>query len=378
MAPTAPTIVYSSAPASSVDVSKLSQSRFLLPDRKLPFRDAIGRVNINLVRASLATARESQPEEVCTKLRAWHRHCVRAVEARPDEEKLSLDNLFGDVHTDDEDSSEAICVPPATVKVKRRGMLPNTPESDGSDDDDEITADRAHLIRCQEQRRAGRKRKRTTPDTPKSARKPAAAAAAGEVDESGSHASSEREEEGVYEVEAILEEDAKGGRGFLIRWLGYAPKHDSWEPEHHLNAELVAAFRRERAHATSHTGDDYMAGRRRMLWCASCTKHMPSDSFSANMRRVAPAQRSCLNHHYKTHPATLLTAHVTPDRRRAQRHGYAAVTPGSPRPPPPPPHKDRSLSSRPPSRDVPAIARALASRHASLATSPVARLFPDA
>ena len=48
---------------------------------------------------------------------------------------------------------------------------------------------------------------------------------------------------------------------------------------------LVAEFRKERGLARRHTGDDYMLGRTKMLWCATCATHLASDGFSAQQRR---------------------------------------------------------------------------------------------
>lgn len=51
-----------------------------------------------------------------------------------------------------------------------------------------------------------------------------------------------------YEVEKILpHRDIRKGtrtvREFLIKWLGYGPEHNSWEPERNLNCdELVATY----------------------------------------------------------------------------------------------------------------------------------------
>jgi len=119
----------------------------------------------------------------------------------------------------------------------------------------------------------------------------------------------------VYEVDAILDEDDDGGRGLLIRWAGYGPEHDSWEPECHVAPQLVSEFREGRRLARSHQGADYKQGSRKLLWCARCRAHQPSDSFSANMRRAEPLRRQCLIHHYGAWGGASTR---TPDRKRAR------------------------------------------------------------
>jgi hypothetical protein len=101
----------------------------------------------------------------------------------------------------------------------------------------------------------------------------------------------------VYEVEKILKEDLATGR-FLIRWEGYGADADTWEPEENVAPQLVTAFREKRRLEGSHAGEDFMLDRSKLLWCATCAEHRPSDCFSANQRRMCPAGRSCLNHHY--------------------------------------------------------------------------------
>ena len=60
------------------------------------------------------------------------------------------------------------------------------------------------------------------------------------------NAAAESDEE-VYDVEKVLEKRAVGG-GFeyRIRWLGYGPAHDTWEPLSNLqnSKSLVVAFER--------------------------------------------------------------------------------------------------------------------------------------
>ena len=59
-------------------------------------------------------------------------------------------------------------------------------------------------------------------------------------------------EDDVYTVERIL--DHKGGK-FLVRWAGFGPSHDSWEPSANiLDHELIAEYRRERTAARQASG----------------------------------------------------------------------------------------------------------------------------
>ena len=99
----------------------------------------------------------------------------------------------------------------------------------------------------------------------------------------------------VYEVQEVLDEDAAAGK-FLIRWAGYGPEDDTWEPEGNVSVDLVAAFRRARDLAARHVGDDYRDGGGRRLWCARCKKHQPGDNFSAQQARAPAATRACLVH----------------------------------------------------------------------------------
>ena len=44
----------------------------------------------------------------------------------------------------------------------------------------------------------------------------------------------------MYEVESVLDVKLdKGTYYFLIKWKGYGAKWNSWEPEHHLEPELL-------------------------------------------------------------------------------------------------------------------------------------------
>lgn len=49
----------------------------------------------------------------------------------------------------------------------------------------------------------------------------------------------------MFKVEKILEVHTKkdGSHEFLIRWKGFKPSEDTWEPEAHLNChELIEKF----------------------------------------------------------------------------------------------------------------------------------------
>ncbi|CAI7872685.1 unnamed protein product [Closterium sp. NIES-54] len=54
-------------------------------------------------------------------------------------------------------------------------------------------------------------------------------------------------EELYYEVERVLlhrdrQRGRKTVRGFLIKWKGYGPEHNSWEPEEHLTDTAVQSY----------------------------------------------------------------------------------------------------------------------------------------
>ena len=55
---------------------------------------------------------------------------------------------------------------------------------------------------------------------------------------------------GVYEPEAIVDERQRGRhREFRLRWKGYDPQSDTWEPESHLlvgAAQLLHVWKQQR------------------------------------------------------------------------------------------------------------------------------------
>jgi len=173
-------------------------------------------------------------------------------------------------------------------------------------------------------------------------------------------------DEDVYEVERILKEDEATGR-FLIRWEGFSPEDDTWEPEENIAPPLVHAFRHRRDLLRVNAGDDCTLGRVKMLWCSSCAEHQPSDSFSVNQRRLAPASRVCLNHHYRTEGPR---PHRSASMASAITGGKAAAVYATPAKrerdddtdlsPPPPPRLRRVALP---------LARSLDARHADLEVS---------
>lgn len=305
-------VEYSSQPLGTINENALSDSRFLVPEaRKFPYRDVMGRVNLPLCQRSLREADDLPADDaVRAKLVSWERHARHAIGSRPTDERMTLDELVEEaiereaenealpisrrkprraaaasprqasdpapretivvLRPDDksaEQEEEGGRLVPGTVTMKRRLFRAPRPG-------DEPSPDTFYLRRIAESRR-GRGLASCTP-------------------------SDEDEDEDVYEVEAILKEDKdKDGTRFLIRWEGFGPESDTWEPEENVAPALVASFRRALTLRAANIGDDFMHGRKRMLWCGKCEEHRSADCFSANQRRAAPACRACLNHHYR-------------------------------------------------------------------------------
>ena len=73
---------FSFAPLSSIDITALKASRFLIEaTRSLPYRDAKGLVSLHLLRKSAADVQSgtvAAPEEVASKLRKWLSHAEKA------------------------------------------------------------------------------------------------------------------------------------------------------------------------------------------------------------------------------------------------------------------------------------------------------------
>merc|ERR550534_3211801 len=56
----------------------------------------------------------------------------------------------------------------------------------------------------------------------------------------------EPESDVEYEVEKILKtKKTKSGQKYLIKWAGFGPEHDSWEPEENLPKGKINAFKKK-------------------------------------------------------------------------------------------------------------------------------------
>lgn len=387
---TSSTPAFSEQPIGLIDLTALKDSRFLVPEKRaLPYRDQNGAVNINFLdKAAAQLDREAErwDDESRAKLRsritAWQKAARTALAARPEDERMTLDELFAAPEESKPKGTPAKVLPavpsqPPALTARTPGMvsshagaLPGShPKTDamrrrlfrkprakdeplyGVDVFSEVMpleVDLHYLGQIANDRaRKDGKRAKKAPSTPSPSRPTrsrrlsivdASVAPEAPAEEEEEEAlSSDTHEEGssqddsseIYEVEAVLAEDeSPAQRGFLIRWAGYGQEDDTWEPEENLAQELVAAFRYERGLARSNRGEDYMLGRTRMFWCAPCLAHHPVDNFSALQRKAPCSHRACLSHHYKVQAnphRSLVTgaAHETPTRTatHAEVHG---------------------------------------------------------
>lgn len=123
-----PSVEYSFAAASTVDVTALSASRFLVQrSRQLPYRDAAGRVNVPLLEASVKAidAGAPCPEEMVTKARAWLRHARKDDENH--DEQLTLEELL-QAHLNKRRAPE-LTAPDTAVRPNRRAPEPTAPDT---------------------------------------------------------------------------------------------------------------------------------------------------------------------------------------------------------------------------------------------------------
>ena len=282
----------------TIEVAALTSSRFLLQrERLLPYRDAPGRINIPLLErahAALTDGRVTVPPHLHDRVVAWLRHARAWREARvgakrprdgagseePDE-ALTLDELFTAYMNDVIARKLVGLAPPTPRRARRAAEMPKTQRRESR------------------VARPLRRLRRTVSSTlDESCKGLHGDGSAGASSVRSLSLGSGRSQSDVYEVERLLDErrSPDGAAAFLVRWAGYAPEHDTWEPECHVAPHLVANFREARALAADFSGRDYGERRSRRLWCASCRRHFHVDNFSSRSRRADPAERKCLLH----------------------------------------------------------------------------------
>ena len=358
--PVAPLYTDSDAPISSIDLSALSRSRFLMQrERRLPYRDQDGKVNIHLLQRSIDQigAGAACDARMHAKAIAWLKHgqstllrscqAARSGSGAPKDAKVQHDD---DVNNDDDDEH-------LTLDDLLRAHLASELASERPTLRAELASERTpkralrqanrqprDATETQLDRRISRKRLRAFAgatlfasadcDDPKekeggsegaseesasddpnwsdgSERSDGSDGSDGEAARPQESASDDEAErpvgvfdsgaesgEDVFEVQEVLAEDAEQGR-FRIRWAGFGAEHDSWEPEANISPELVAGFRTAKRARREHEGRDYggAAGHRpTQLWCSACRVHLHRDSFSALQRRSEAAGRTCLRH----------------------------------------------------------------------------------
>lgn len=379
--------VYSAAPLCTIDENVLPSSRFInTTSRRLAFRDSSGAVNLHMCQRSLDMCDgtlDTEPE-IAT-LASWERHARRHIANRPAEEQVTLEEMLAEELGREQAQREAheweeshASLPISLRKPQRTANKASTPvaaeetivvlppaalaeEESAEDDDEERAMSAAHRLAPRTvsmQRRLFR--------APQPGDKPGGDDHHDEEEPSADLLYRRRLEEragqrarrsptpssgddDVYEVGALLREEA--GR-FLVRWEGFGADEDTWEPEENIAPALVHAYRARGRRMASHVGDDYLEGRTRMLWCATCAEHRAADCFSSNQRKVLPRSRACLHHHYRIDGAAALPK--TPPaaerhaRQRAQKRSRAdAADPPTPPPPPQRPTRPFAPSTTP-------------------------------
>ena len=78
---------------------------------------------------------------------------------------------------------------------------------------------------------------------------PASAPAPQEAYDAAEDSEGDDDDDLVYEVEKIIDErDSKAGKEYLIKWVGWGPKYNTWEPsENIIDPDLVSEFEARKA-----------------------------------------------------------------------------------------------------------------------------------